>query len=115
MFTDINIYSLNNKTDHISEKYIFYRKKKLIFSRFKVGYKQDPDPEPDPLFHETDPEPDPLFHETDPIHIKMKRIRGSGSISKRNGSETLIKRILKKLSGKDLSSIISGEGELDQD
>ena len=23
MFTDINIYSINNKTDHISEKYIF--------------------------------------------------------------------------------------------
>ena len=34
MFTDMNIYSINNKTDHISEKYIFYRKKKLIFSRF---------------------------------------------------------------------------------
>ena len=33
MFTDIDIYSINNKTDHISEKYIFY-KKKLIFSRF---------------------------------------------------------------------------------
>ena len=35
MFTDINIYPINNKTDHISEKYIFYRKKakqKLIFS-----------------------------------------------------------------------------------
>ena len=27
MFTDINIYSINNKTDHISEKYIFYGKK----------------------------------------------------------------------------------------
>ena len=28
MFTDINIYPINNKTDHISEKFIFYRKKK---------------------------------------------------------------------------------------
>ena len=27
MFTDINIYPINNKTDHIPEKYIFYRKK----------------------------------------------------------------------------------------
>ena len=38
MFTDININSVNNKTDHISEKYIFYGKKRLIFSRFKVGF-----------------------------------------------------------------------------
>ena len=27
MFTEINIYSINNKTDHISEKYIFIEKK----------------------------------------------------------------------------------------
>ena len=27
MFTDINIYPIHNKTDHISEKIIFYRKK----------------------------------------------------------------------------------------
>ena len=27
MFTDINIYTINNKTDHISEKYIFIEKK----------------------------------------------------------------------------------------
>ena len=27
MFTDTNIYPINNKTDHISEKYIFHRKK----------------------------------------------------------------------------------------
>ena len=27
IFTDINIYPINNKTDQISEKYIFYRKK----------------------------------------------------------------------------------------
>ena len=27
MFTDLNIYPKNNKTDHISEKYIFYIKK----------------------------------------------------------------------------------------
>ena len=60
MFTDINIYSINNKTDHISEKYIFYRNK--YFSYFR-----------------SDLEPDPLFNETDPrIHIKMKRIRNTG-------------------------------------
>ena len=38
MFTDININSINNKTDDISEKYIFIEQKKvkqkLIFSRF---------------------------------------------------------------------------------
>ena len=26
MFTDKNIYPINNKTDHISEKYIFHQK-----------------------------------------------------------------------------------------
>ena len=54
MFTDINIYSINNKTDHISEKYIFYGKKRVdifpnlgrIWSRIR-------------------------------IHIKMKRIRNT--------------------------------------
>ena len=66
MFTDINIYPKNNKTDHISEKYILNRKKsttiKLLFPDFSLDLEQDPDP---------------LFHETDPrirIHIKMKRI-----------------------------------------
>ena len=38
MFTDINIYPINNITDHISEKYIFFLEKKvkqkLVFSRF---------------------------------------------------------------------------------
>ena len=36
MLTDINIYPINNKTDHISptQKYIFYRKK----SKTKVGF-----------------------------------------------------------------------------
>ena len=37
MFTDININSINYKTDHISEKYIVIEKEvkqKLIFSRF---------------------------------------------------------------------------------
>ena len=66
MFTDINIYSINNKTDHISDKYIFYRKiifffpiKGRICSRIRILY-------------------------------FTKRIRGSGSISKWNGSETLV-------------------------
>ena len=51
MFTDINIYSINNKTDHISENYIFYRKKSWT-----------------------------KLNETDPrirIHIKIKRIRNT--------------------------------------
>ena len=55
MFTDINIYSINNKTDHISEIY---------FPDFR-----------------SDLDPDPLFHETDPrirIHNKLKRIRNTG-------------------------------------
>ena len=59
MFTDINIYPINNKTDHISEKYWY-------FPDFRSDLEQDPDP---------------LFHETDPrirIHIKMKRIRNTG-------------------------------------
>ena len=81
MFTDINIYPINNKTYHISEKYIFYRKKSKtkvdIFSDFRSDLEQDPDPEPDSLFHETDPG---IRIQTDPgirIHIKMKRIRNT--------------------------------------
>ena len=64
MFTDINIYPINNKTDHILEKYIFYRKKSKtkvdifpilgrIWSRIRIR-----------------------------IRYFTKRIRGSGSISK---------------------------------
>ena len=67
MFTDINIYSINNKADHISEQYIFYRKQSWYFPDFRLDLVQDPDP-------------DPLFPETDPmirIHIKMKRIRNT--------------------------------------
>ena len=70
MFTDLNINSINNKKDHISEKYIFIEKKvkkKLIGSDLE----QDPDPNPDPLFHETDP------RIRIRIHIKMKRIRNT--------------------------------------
>ena len=65
MFTDINIYFINNKTDHISEKHILYRKKSWYFPDFRSDLEQDPDP---------------LFHETDPsirIDIKMKRIRNT--------------------------------------
>ena len=72
MFTDINIYSISNKTDHISEKYIFIEKKSKtkvdifpilgrILSRIRIRY-------------------------------FTKRIRGSGSISKWNGSATLLIR-----------------------
>ena len=62
MFTDINIYSINNKTDHISEKYIIIEKKSKtkvdifpvlgrIWSKIRIRY----------------------F--TNRIRIKMKRIR----------------------------------------
>ena len=39
MITDINIYPINNKTDHISEEYNFHIKKvkqKLVFSRSRI-------------------------------------------------------------------------------
>ena len=54
-----NIYHVNNKTDHILEKHIFYRKKeekRWYFLDFRL----------DPLFHDTDP--DPYQNETDPKH-----------------------------------------------
>ena len=59
MLTDININSINNKTNHISEKFIFIEKKvkqKLIFSDFKSDLEQDPTPDPDPYQNETDPQ-----------------------------------------------------------
>ena len=65
MFTDINIYLINNETDHISEKYNFYRKK----SDFRSDWEQDPDPDPDLLLNEQDPRIR--------IHIIMKRIRNT--------------------------------------
>ena len=65
MFIDINIYSINNKTDHISEKYIFY-----IYIYFQ-NFRSDLDP--DPLFHETDPRIRIRIH----IHIKIKRTRNT--------------------------------------
>ena len=39
MFTDINIYSINNKTDHISEKYIFFPILGRIWSRIRIHIK----------------------------------------------------------------------------
>ena len=66
MFTDINIYSINNKTDHNSEKYIFIEK-----SWYFPGFRSDLEQDPDPLFRETDPRIR--------IHIKMKRIRNTAS------------------------------------
>ena len=52
---------MNNKTDRISEKYIFYRRKK---SKTRVDIYRS-----DPLFHETDP--DPYQNETDPQHCQI--------------------------------------------
>ena len=62
MFTDINIYPINNKAGHISKKYILYIKKgkTKVDIWYFVG---------------------PVFYETYPrirIHIKMKRIRNTG-------------------------------------
>ena len=68
MFTDINIYSINNKTDHISDKYIFFEKKYnkscyfWIRSRIRSGSViscnlfEDPEPDTDPYQNETDPQ-----------------------------------------------------------
>ena len=70
MFTDINIYSINNKTDHIRRNIFLIEKKSWYFPDFMSDLEQDPDP---------------LFHETDPrirIHIKMKRIRNTFFLSK---------------------------------
>ena len=67
MFTDVKICPINNITDHISEKYIFNRKK----SKTKVD-----------IF--------PILGlNRIRIHYFTKRIRGSGSISKWNESATL--------------------------
>ena len=55
MFTDMNIYSINNKTDHISEKYIIYRRrKKFIFGDGSV-ISRNRSEDPDPYQNETDP------------------------------------------------------------
>ena len=63
---DINIYFLNNKFYKNGEKYIFDRKK----SKPKGCIFAEPDPAPDPLFHE----PNPRIW----IYIKMKLIRNTG-------------------------------------
>ena len=59
MFTDLNSYPINNKTDHISE---------VDFPDFRsdLEQEQDSDLDPDPLLHKTDP--DPYQNETDPQH-----------------------------------------------
>ena len=68
MFIDINIYSINNKTDHISEKYIFIEKSKTkvnifpilgrIWSRIRIGsvISRNGSEGPDPYQNETDPQ-----------------------------------------------------------
>ena len=64
MFTDINNYPINNKTDHILEKYIFIEKKvqqKLILVGFGVGsgsgsiISLNGSEDPDPYQNETHP------------------------------------------------------------
>ena len=56
MFTDIYIYPINNKTDHISEKYIFYRKKKYNKSWYFPDIRSDLEQDPDSYKNETDPQ-----------------------------------------------------------
>ena len=68
MFTDINIYPINNKTYHISEKYIFLQKKSKtkvddifpilgrIWSRIRIRYFTKRSSDPDPYQNETDPQ-----------------------------------------------------------
>ena len=71
--TAINIYLINNKTNHFLEKYILDRKKSKktswYFLHFRSDVEQDPDTDPDPLFNETDLR---IM-----IRIKMKRIRNN--------------------------------------
>ena len=58
MFTERNIYPINNKTGHISEKYIFYRKKsKTKYDIFPILGR---------------------IWSRIRIHIKMKQIRNTG-------------------------------------
>ena len=40
MFTDINIHPMNNKTDHISEKYIFHETDPRIRIRIRIKMKR---------------------------------------------------------------------------
>ena len=63
MFTDINIYSVKNKTDHISEKYIFIEKKSKkknyifpILGRSGSVISRNGSEDPDPYQNETDPQ-----------------------------------------------------------
>ena len=56
MFTDTNIYSINNKTDYISENYISYRKKSLTKVDIFGGSDLEQDTDPDPYQNETDPQ-----------------------------------------------------------
>ena len=88
MFTDINICPINNKTDHISEKYIFYTKKvkqKLTFSRFQVGFGAGSGAGSGSVISRNgseDPDPDPYQNETDPQHwgIESSFEKGQGRI-----------------------------------
>ena len=74
IFTDINFYPINIKTNPFRRKIFFIEKKvkqRLYFPDFRSDLKQDLDPEQDP---------DPLFHKSDPrirINIKIKRIRNT--------------------------------------
>ena len=80
MFTDLNIYPTNNKTDHISEKHIFYIKKKvkqkLIFSRLQVGFGSGSGAGSGSVISRNGSEdPDPYQNETDPQHWKNNMLQ----------------------------------------
>ena len=70
MFTDINIYPMNMKTD-FGEIYFFYRKKKikqkLIFSLFQVGFGAGSGSEA-VISRNGSEDLDPYKNETDPKH-----------------------------------------------
>ena len=60
----INIYLMNNKTKYFWKIYLW--RKLVLKSVYFLGFRADPEQNPDQLFHETD--------RKIRIHIKMRRI-----------------------------------------
>ena len=68
MITEINIYPINNITEHFLEKF-FNKKKVKRKSWYFLDFRSDSDQDQDSLFHKTDPRIRK--------HIKMKQIRNT--------------------------------------
>ena len=68
---DINIYLINNKTNHFSEKKIYYLlEKKLLFSSLQVGYGAGSGSGSKSVIPRTRSEdPDPDQNKTNPKHL----------------------------------------------